>query len=121
MGMMSFLNDLPYMLGQRYVNARFEECYAEDGDQQGWHIILGNGWRISVQDLKWEPGLSIMARPDFDGSMFYNFGEDLGVDPDDIDDILGQLVPHEVMRWIKRIGELPGEIPSDNPDPLDVQ
>lgn len=116
--MMSFFDTLPAVLASLDPRIVCRATVGQDGISLGLIIMLPNCWHVSVSDVGNTGCLSMMAFPDFRHSLPFNFNPVF--DPDDIQDILTPCQPHEIMRHIRTVLELPPEIASDNPDEDDI-
>lgn len=116
--MMSFLDTLPAVLASIDQRITCRETVGQDDVSTGWIINLPNDWHISLVDVCGENNLSLMAFPNIRHGLPFNFNPVF--DPDDIRDCPTNLQPHEIMRYIRLIMDLPPEIPSDTPDEDDL-
>lgn len=115
---MSFLDTLPAVLASMDQRITCRETVGNDQVSQGWIINLPNDWYISLADIGNTCNMSIMAFPRIRHGLAYNFNPVF--DPEDIRDCPSTLQPHEILRYIRLIMELPPEIPSDHPDEDDL-
>lgn len=116
--MMSFLSTLPAVLTSLDPRITCRETVGQDDMSQGWIINLPNQWHISLVDACGQDNLSMMAFPNIRHGLPFNFNPVF--DLDDIRTCPERLQPHEILRYIRLILEMPPEIPSDTPDEDDL-
>ena len=116
--MMSFLDTLPAVLASLDTRITCRPAVGMDNISEGWIINLPNDWYISLVDIGNTCNMSIMAFPRIRHGLAFNFNPVFDID--DIRTCPENLKPHEILKYIRLILEMPPEIPSDTPDEDDL-